>query len=221
MKKAFKLADQAAPGRKTRVASPGFTLAEVLITLGVIGIVAALTMPALIANYQKKVFETRIKKFYSVMNQAVGMKRADDDALDFSMMTASNNAVQAEEFFNVNFAPYLKTTNVKKANTGIVVGFPDGAGVHMAYRTGDNAMYFNWCVDYKICNTADGSGPIQNSKQVILFHISKNAQNFSQDYGGGCNDAFTEFGYGEEFRECVKKQLCNTKQERLLGASAP
>ena len=51
----------------------GFTLAEVLITLGVIGIVAALTMPALIANYQKKVLETRIKKFYSVLNQAAKM----------------------------------------------------------------------------------------------------------------------------------------------------
>ena len=32
----------------------GFTLAEVLITLGIIGVVAALTIPALIGNYQKK-----------------------------------------------------------------------------------------------------------------------------------------------------------------------
>lgn len=31
----------------------GFTLAEVLVTLGIIGVVAALTMPALIANYKK------------------------------------------------------------------------------------------------------------------------------------------------------------------------
>ena len=33
----------------------GFTLAEVLITLGIIGIVAAMTIPNLIENYQKKV----------------------------------------------------------------------------------------------------------------------------------------------------------------------
>lgn len=32
----------------------GFTLAEVLITLGIIGVVAALTMPSIIANYQKR-----------------------------------------------------------------------------------------------------------------------------------------------------------------------
>ena len=39
-----------------------FTLAEVLITLGVIGVVAALTLPTLIANYQKKNLVTQLKK---------------------------------------------------------------------------------------------------------------------------------------------------------------
>jgi type II secretory pathway pseudopilin PulG len=44
-------------------------LAEVLITLGIIGIVAALTMPGLIASYQKEVLRTRFKKVYSVLSQ--------------------------------------------------------------------------------------------------------------------------------------------------------
>lgn len=42
----------------------GFTLAEVLITLGIIGVVAALTMPMLIGNYQKKVTAEKLKKLY-------------------------------------------------------------------------------------------------------------------------------------------------------------
>ena len=33
----------------------GFTLAEVLITLGIIGVVAALTLPSLVTNYQKQI----------------------------------------------------------------------------------------------------------------------------------------------------------------------
>ena len=49
----------------------GFTLAVVLITLGIIGIVAALTLPALISNYRKNLVVERLKKFYTVMNQAV------------------------------------------------------------------------------------------------------------------------------------------------------
>jgi len=47
-----------------------FTLAEILITLGIIGVVAAITMPTLIANYQKTVTVNQLKKVYSVLNQA-------------------------------------------------------------------------------------------------------------------------------------------------------
>ena len=39
-----------------------FTLAEVLITLGIIGVVAAMTLPSLIANHQKQVYVTGLKK---------------------------------------------------------------------------------------------------------------------------------------------------------------
>ncbi len=42
----------------------GFTLAEVLITLGIIGVVAAMTLPNLIANYRSKVAVTQLKKMY-------------------------------------------------------------------------------------------------------------------------------------------------------------
>ena len=54
-----------------------FTLAEVLITLGIIGVVAALTMPVLIQNHRNTVVETRLKKFYSAINQAVTMAEND------------------------------------------------------------------------------------------------------------------------------------------------
>ena len=47
-----------------------FTLAEVLITLGIIGIVAAMTLPAIIGKYEKKLRETQLKEAYSILNQA-------------------------------------------------------------------------------------------------------------------------------------------------------
>ena len=40
----------------------GFTLAEVLITLGIIGVVAAATIPSLITAYQKRATESQLKK---------------------------------------------------------------------------------------------------------------------------------------------------------------
>ena len=48
-----------------------FTLAEVLITLGIIGIVAAMTMPSLITNYQKQRAVTQLKKSYTNLAEAV------------------------------------------------------------------------------------------------------------------------------------------------------
>ena len=46
-----------------------FTLAEVLITLGIIGIVAAMTLPTLIGKYQKKQTVTQLKKSYTEISQ--------------------------------------------------------------------------------------------------------------------------------------------------------
>lgn len=48
-----------------------FTLAEVLITLGVVGVVAALTVPSLIAKYQERVYISKIRKAYYTLDQAV------------------------------------------------------------------------------------------------------------------------------------------------------
>jgi len=50
-----------------------FTLAEVLITLGIIGVVAALTMPALIANYKEQQTIAKLKKVYSTFDNALHM----------------------------------------------------------------------------------------------------------------------------------------------------
>lgn len=48
----------------------GFTMAEVLITLGIIGIVASMTMPGLINKHKRVETETRLKKAYSTISQA-------------------------------------------------------------------------------------------------------------------------------------------------------
>ena len=55
----------------------GFTLAEVLITLGIIGIVSAMTIPTLVKNYQKKVLKNQFIQSYAIINQAWGLMKAD------------------------------------------------------------------------------------------------------------------------------------------------
>ena len=55
-----------------------FTLAEVLITLGIIGVVAALTLPSVIANYQTQQRITQLKKVYNTLSQAYEMGVAEN-----------------------------------------------------------------------------------------------------------------------------------------------
>ena len=61
-----------------------FTLAEVLITLGIIGVVAALTLPTLIQNHQKQVYVTQLKKAYSTINNAYNKMAADEGVVDWT-----------------------------------------------------------------------------------------------------------------------------------------
>lgn len=56
----------------------GFTLAEVLITLGIIGVVAAMTMPSLVGHYREKQTIVALKKFYSVLEQAIRLNQIEN-----------------------------------------------------------------------------------------------------------------------------------------------
>lgn len=80
-----------------------FTLAEVLITLGIIGVVAAMTMPSLIAHYQKKQTATQLKKAYAEISQAVEASKAvngDISLWDFTLTSAN--------FFETYLSSFIK-----------------------------------------------------------------------------------------------------------------
>ena len=49
----------------------GFTLAEVLVTLGIIGVVSAMTVPTLMQNYQRQSYVTQLHKVYNEVSQAM------------------------------------------------------------------------------------------------------------------------------------------------------
>ena len=73
-----------------------FTLAEVLITLGIIGVVAALTIPNLITSYKIHVIHKKLLKSYSVIQQVDRMMRADD--LDAEMYMANSQTPYSNIF---------------------------------------------------------------------------------------------------------------------------
>lgn len=79
MKKCFTLAECVAHVNLLANVKFGFTLAEVLITLGIIGIVAALTIPGLITKCKEMQYRVTYKKVYSSLNQAMKYAQEDDE----------------------------------------------------------------------------------------------------------------------------------------------
>ena len=100
---------------KTSLLSPtkikfGFTLAEVLITLGIIGVVAAMTIPTLISKNQKRVIEAKLKEDYSIIQQVIKSNEGND--VDMSMLLQDGNTDSQKEWFETYFAPYMKYSHV-------------------------------------------------------------------------------------------------------------
>lgn len=84
----------------------GFTLAEVLITLGIIGVVAAMTLPSLVTEYKDKELITRTKKVYSNIQNAVLLSQKDmgvvgDNTIMFDVnQTSVETAKKFAKYFN-------------------------------------------------------------------------------------------------------------------------
>ena len=81
-----------------------FTLAEVLITLGIIGVVAAMTLPTLIQNNQKKQFQVGLQKGYSELLQALDAYKNDNGV----PLTLKDCYGQTPGIFKNLIKPYLK-----------------------------------------------------------------------------------------------------------------
>ena len=86
--------------------SAAFTLAEVLVTLGIIGVVSAMTVPTLMQNYQRQSYVTQLHKTYNEMSQALLRYQTDRNALNLREAGMSS---QAE--VNNFISSYFKVVN--------------------------------------------------------------------------------------------------------------
>lgn len=81
----------------------GFTLAEVLITLGIIGVVAALTIPALINSTQDQEFKSGLKEANTILSQALVQLKTDNGGTIVGICATNDS-----KCFKNAIKPYLK-----------------------------------------------------------------------------------------------------------------
>ena len=88
----------------------GFTLAETLITIGIIGIVASLTIPKLITAYQKYDTGHKLKQTYAIFSQALKLSIAENGDPDGWDYTRASYSYDFEKYI----LPYLKYSQISR-----------------------------------------------------------------------------------------------------------
>ncbi|MBP3925125.1 type II secretion system protein, partial [bacterium] len=179
-----------------------FTLAEVLITLGIIGVVAAMTLPAVIGNYQKQQTVSKVKKAYTMLNQALRLSEVDNGEYEYwdSFYKKGNDG--ALKYIEKYWLPYFKV--VKICNTYQECGYSKLApfkylngqpstmtftapSLRVPFITSDGILYAFFVAkghtssDGTISSIAAGDiyidingskGPNQYGKDVFFFEVS-------------------------------------------------
>ena len=87
-----------------------FTMAEVLITLGIIGVVTAITMPILIKNYQEHVLINQLKRNYSILSQVITQLNYEYDG---------NWDISLNQFYD-DITAKIKTVKLCKKQQGVL-----------------------------------------------------------------------------------------------------
>ena len=144
--------------------SAAFTLAEVLITLGIIGVVAALTLSMIIPNLEAKKTEAKLKKFYTVIAQATRQSEADNG--DWSNW---GNSSTPKDFYNTYYKNYLNVVSENYYNSRLYLVLADGSCVYLRQNfsgyTNSYPTHYYWGLD-----TTCGMGP--NMEGITEFELN-------------------------------------------------
>ena len=139
MKNVYSRSFESAPPPRNVSSSKGFTLAEVLITLGIIGTVAALTIPNLIANYKEQVIGNQLKKVYSTLSQAI--KMAESEYGDISEWPVKDGDMSSTNtIYNYYIKPHLNITKECKNSVECFSPYDPQMAQYYTFQLNDGSM---------------------------------------------------------------------------------
>ncbi len=129
-------------GNSYSLARSAFTLSEVLITLGIIGIVAALTIPSLLTNFKKRETVAKVKAAYSILSQAVKLSVEENGE------TSGWDTSVESEVMPKYILPYLTgatrlNIDSRKYTLKTLSSTPGAYGAYIIYVL-QNGMFFSY-----------------------------------------------------------------------------
>ncbi len=185
-----------------------FTMAEILLSLTIIGVVAAITLPSLTGNINERTWNTQRKALYARMSQAISLMPALNGYGTISAATESASAVDTatETFLTAGLSKVLKINNIcdheHLADCGIVSLFTDMTGSQKNIPTtlyGLNT-WFSYVAfggrSYSTQNSNAAAFETQNGESIVAYYnMSCKTDYISQDILTSGGDIF---GFPEE-----------------------
>lgn len=174
-----------------------FTLAEVLIVIGIIGIVAELTIPTLVSNFQKQIAVTRVQKFYTNMFQAIRMSENENGPTNTWNYGSWDDGASTLSWFNTYLEKYFRYNSKKSDSTGVDVKMSDGSLVRFTFHAYIHMYFF-----------PDGEKKQINGRNVFVFFIRPELKVKSFvpfDFHGACADKIGT----REYWTCDPEYGCN------------
>lgn len=128
----------------------GFTLAEVLVTLGIIGVVVAMTLPSIMGSYRKHVIENRLKKFYSISNQAIELSETQNGPKEH-WSRCNTTTFTCDKWYEIYLQKYLNTVRVEHfidvGGQNTAAWFEDGSV--MIIKAGYDIYFYPFGKDFR------------------------------------------------------------------------
>ena len=193
----------------------GFTLAEVLITITVVGVISAITLPILIKNYQQHVIIEQLKYAYSLFGQVLERSKIDNG--ETANWDRANAKTLTEKYFNpyIKGAQQIKRYNVlslhKKGNfiywsennNYPIYSMPKGISYAIRKGPANSAIYI-------LVDINGPKSPNIAGKDVFVFVINDN--NSTLHFSGGDRN----YVLTNQYSACSKKNLGNADSAGLF-----
>lgn len=97
--------------KKEKIMKKGFTLAEVLVTLVILGVIAAMTIPAIVSNTRDAEYRSKAKKTFSILSQAMAMASLQG-YIPVVGISNNDNSGTIQTWYKTYIDPYLTTIKV-------------------------------------------------------------------------------------------------------------
>lgn len=207
------------------IVRPAFTMAEILLSLTIIGVVAAITLPSLTGNINERTWNTQRKALYARMSQAIALMPAlngfgtvteGTDASGSTVVTSDN---VAETFITAGLSKVLKINNIcdntHVADCGIASDYTNMAGSKNPMPT--QLYELNSFFDLRFHETTGESKSYHQANTKAAAFETTNGESILAFYNPYCE---SELGKGE-LEDYAQAKMCVNFIYDLNGNKGP